>query len=129
MNSASINEIRLKLLKLLEKHPQLTQREMKKRMGISLGKVNYCISGLVGRGLIRVERFKKNPNKTGYLYRLTPKGVEELTRLTFQFLKVRLEEYEQIRIEICKLSEQISNMLPDSIEAHSELMEKLKKIL
>ena len=81
MNTAFDKEIHLNLLNLLQKKPELTQREMKKQMGVSLGKVNYCISALTIKGMIKVERFKKVKNKSAYMYRLTPKGIEELANL------------------------------------------------
>lgn len=127
MNTASDNEIRLKLLKLLEDEPRLTQREMKDRMGVSLGKINYCISALTEKGMIRIDRFRKHPNKLAYMYRLTPKGLEELTKLTFSFLKIRLAEYEEIKSEIEALSSQIKRLAPD-MEYDMQLIDKLKRV-
>lgn len=127
MNTAVDNEIRLKLLKLLDNEPSLTQREMNKRMGVSLGKINYCLSALVERGLIRVERFKKHKNKSAYIYRLTPKGLEEMANLTLAFLKIRIKEYALIRKEIESLSEQICKMNPD-LKEDPDLLKDLKKI-
>ncbi len=127
MNTALDNEIRLKLLKLLETNPKLTQREMKQKMGVSLGKVNYCISALTEKGMIRIERFKKHPNKAAYMYRLTPVGFEELTRLTLTFLKIRMAEYETIKTEISTLSKQIKVIMPE-LNDESKLAEAIKKI-
>ncbi|MCP4671357.1 MAG: MarR family EPS-associated transcriptional regulator, partial [Desulfobacula sp.] len=78
MNTSFDKEIHLSLLKLIQKEPKLTQREMNQKMGVSLGKINYCISALTNKGMIKVERFKKAENKSAYIYRLTPKGLEEL---------------------------------------------------
>ena len=128
MNKPENKEIRLQLLRLLEKEPKLTQREMHQRMDVSLGKVNYCISGLVEKGLIRVERFKKNPKKKAYLYRLTPKGIEELTQLTFNYLKRRIDEYDQIKNEITFLAKQIKKMAPE-LSLDSKILKKIKKIV
>jgi len=110
MNTALDNEIRLKLLKLLKDEPQLTQREMNKKMGVSLGKINYCISVLVEKGMIRVECFKMHKSRSTYLYRLTPKGFKELASLTLSFLKFKIQEYDKIKLEIKVLSEQINKM-------------------
>lgn len=128
MNKADNSEIRLKLLKLLEKEPELTQREMNKKMGVSLGKINYCISALADKGMIRIERFKKHPKKSAYIYRLTPQGFEELTRLTVTFLKIRLAEYEQIKSEIKALSIQIEKLAPN-MKCDTTLVKELKKIV
>ena len=78
MNTAFDKEIHLNLLKLLKDAPELTQRAMNQKMGVSLGKINYCISALAQKGMIKMERFKKAKNKSAYVYRLTPKGFEEL---------------------------------------------------
>lgn len=127
MNAAFDNEIRLKLLKLIEKKPELTQREMSRRMGVSLGKVNYCISAFVDKGRIKIERFKNNENKTAYMYRLTPKGFEDLTKLTFTFLKIKLDEYKVIKQEIQSLSDQIDQMDLSQCE-DPELLEALRNL-
>lgn len=96
-------DIYLDLLRKLELNPKYTQRELSKEMGISLGKVNYCIKKLVGKGWVKLTNFSHNPNKVGYAYLLTPKGIEEKTRLTYAFLKIKSEEYEMLKEEISKL--------------------------
>ena len=99
MNDAYDNEISLKLLKLLKNSPELTQRQMNKEMGVSLGKINYCISELVKEGLIKVERFRKSKKKSRYMYHLTSEGLEEIARLTHSFLNIRIKEYNKIKKE------------------------------
>ena len=93
-------DIRLDLLRKLESSPECTQRELSKEMGVSLGKVNYCIRKLTEKGLIKITNFKQNPNKVGYAYLLTPQGIEEKSRLTFAFLKRKIIEYEILKKEI-----------------------------
>ena len=103
-------DIRLDLLRKLESNPEYTQRELSKDMGVSLGKVNYCIKKLTEKGLIKLTNFTHNPNKMGYAYLLTPQGIEEKSRLTFSFLKRKVIEYEILKDEINELkleSEQI----------------------
>ena len=112
MNTASDKEIHLNLLNLLQEEPELTQREMNRKMGVSLGKINYCISALTNKGMIKVERFKKVENKSAYIYRLTPKGLEELSNLTISFLKIKIIEYDKIKKEIKSLSKQIDKIDP-----------------
>ena len=109
MNS---QDIRLDLLRKLESNPQFTQRELAKEMGVSLGKVNYCMKKLTEKGLIKLTNFTHNPNKMGYAYLLTPSGIEEKSRLTFSFLKRKIVEYEILKKEIDALkleSEEIPN--------------------
>jgi len=112
MNTAYNKEIHLNLLNLLQEEPKLTQREMNRKMGVSLGKINYCISALTKKGMIKVERFKKAENKSAYMYRLTPKGFEEVANLTISFLKIRIVEYDKIKKEIKSLSKQIDKIDP-----------------
>jgi EPS-associated MarR family transcriptional regulator len=93
-------EVRYKLLKLLGPNPHLSQREVARELGISVGKVNYCLKALVERGLIKATNFKNARNKTAYLYLLTPRGIEEKARVTARFLRARVREYEALRSEI-----------------------------
>ena len=105
-------DIQLDLLRKLESNPEYTQRELSKEMGVSLGKVNYCIRKLTEKGLIKITNFKQNPNKIGYFYLLTPKGIDEKARLTISFLKRKVIEYEILKKEINELqleSEEMTN--------------------
>jgi EPS-associated MarR family transcriptional regulator len=112
MNTAFDKEIHLNLLNLLQEEPELSQRAMNQQMGVSLGKINYCISALTKTGMIKVERFKNATNKSAYMYRLTPKGLEELANLTISFLKIKIVEYDQIKKEIKSLSSRIDIIDP-----------------
>ena len=91
------------LLKTLEEHPGLSQRDLAKRLGISLGKVNFCLNALVTKGSLKINNFRNNENKLAYAYLLTPRGVEEKARITVGFLKHKMQEYEQLRKEIEEL--------------------------
>ena len=98
-------DIHLDLLRKLESNPEYTQRELSQEMGVSLGKVNYCMKKLTEKGWVKLMNFSHNPNKVGYVYLLTPRGIEEKARLTFAFLKIKLEEYEMLKNEINKLKQ------------------------
>ena len=105
-------DIRLDLLRRLESNPEYTQRDLSQEMGVSLGKVNYCMKKLTEKGLIKLTNFTHNSNKMGYAYLLTPSGIEEKSRLIFSFLKRKVIEYEILKIEINELkleSEEIHN--------------------
>ena len=105
-------DIRLDLLRKLESSPHSTQRELSREVGVSLGKVNYCIKKLTEKGQIKLINFSHNPNKIGYAYLLTPGGIEEKSRLTFSFLKRKIVEYEILKKEINDLqleSEEMAN--------------------
>jgi EPS-associated MarR family transcriptional regulator len=98
-------DIHLDLLRKLELNPKYTQRELSQEMGVSLGKINYCMKKLTEKGWIKITSFTHNPNKMGYAYLLTPKGIEEKARLTFSFLKLKIKEYEMLKDEISKLKQ------------------------
>jgi EPS-associated MarR family transcriptional regulator len=105
-------DIRLDLLRKLEINPKYTQRELSQEMGVSLGKVNYCMKKLTEKGWVKLTNFSNNTNKLGYIYLLTPKGIEEKSKLTFSFLKRKIIEYEILKKEINELkleSEEIVN--------------------
>jgi len=99
--------MRLKLMRLFGANPGISQREVARELGISLGKVNYCVRALIRSGWVKASRFKNSRNKSGYLYLLTPRGIEAKARVTAQFLRYKLQEHaalaaeiEQIRAEV-----------------------------
>jgi EPS-associated MarR family transcriptional regulator len=100
---------RLELLKLLQDQPQMSQRDLAQAMGVSLGKANYCLKALMEKGLVKLENFRKNPDKRQYAYLLTPAGVEEKTRITMAFLKRKVAEYEALEKEIEQLRGELKN--------------------
>ena len=105
-------DIHLDLLRKLELNPHFTQRELSREVGVSLGKVNYCMKKLTEKGWVKLSNFSRSSNKFGYAYLLTPSGIEEKSRLTFSFLKRKLIEYETLKKEISALqleSEEIIN--------------------
>jgi EPS-associated MarR family transcriptional regulator len=93
-------DIHFRILYLLEEEPDLTQRELAQKLGISLGGVNYCLRALVDIGHIKVSNFNKNPNKAIYLYLLTPQGIIQKAKLTADFLKRKMIEYQALKKEI-----------------------------
>ena len=88
------------VLRKLDKEPSITQRELSSKLGISLGKINYCLKELKKKGLIKISNFKKNKNKINYVYLLTPKGIAAKTKLTINFMKIKLKEYEDLKKDI-----------------------------
>jgi EPS-associated MarR family transcriptional regulator len=93
----------LRVLRLLEEHPRLTQREMARELGVSLGKANYCLRALIGKGFVKVQNFRKSSNKRGYAYLLTSEGMAAKAELTRQFLARKREEYDALWVEIERL--------------------------
>jgi len=98
-------DIHLDLLRKLETNPKYTQRELSQEMGVSLGKINYCMKKLIEKGWVKLSNFNHNPNKVHYIYFLTPKGIDQKARLTLSFLKIKLAEYEILKKEISKLKQ------------------------
>ncbi len=88
------------LLRKIKSQPKASQRDLAKELGISLGKVNYILNALKLKGLVKVRNFKKNPNKINYIYILTPKGVAEKTKLTINFMKRKISEYDELKKEL-----------------------------
>ena len=103
-------DIRLDLLRRLESNPEYTQRELSQEMGVSLGKVNYCMKKLTEKGFLKLTNFSHSSNKMVYTYLLTPQGIEQKARLTTSFLKRKIEEFEMLRGEISKLKLDVEEM-------------------
>ncbi|SSW69706.1 hypothetical protein AVE30378_03671 [Achromobacter veterisilvae] len=106
----SQEDTNFRVMKCLEENPDITQRELAKQLGISLGGVNYCIKALMEKGLVKMQNFSHSKNKFGYVYLLTPAGISEKAALTTRFLKKKMQEYEAIRIEIEALKKEVSKM-------------------
>lgn len=94
------DETRYELIHLLEANPKMSQRDMARELGISLGKTNYCLRALIRKGWIKAANFKNSQNRTAYMYLLTPHGIEEKAKLTLRFLQTKVREYEALRVEI-----------------------------
>lgn len=92
----------LRVLRLLEASPALTQREMAREVGVRLGKANYCLRALLCKGFVKAQNFRNRPNKRGYVYLLTPDGVAAKANLTRHFL-ARKREFDALRLEIERL--------------------------
>ena len=90
----------LNLLRKIKNKPKSTQRELAEELGFSLGKLNYCLKALKSKGLIKINNFRKSPNKINYLYILTPKGISAKTKLTLNFMKRKIKEYDELKKEI-----------------------------
>ena len=95
--------MRFEIIRLLEANPEMSQRDVARELGISLGKTNYCLRALVEVGWIKVSNFKNSQNRTAYLYLLTPRGIEAKASLALQFLKRKMREVETLRAEIEQL--------------------------
>ncbi|MBB3063195.1 MarR family EPS-associated transcriptional regulator [Microbulbifer rhizosphaerae] len=113
------DEYRYKVLKLLADNPCLSQRELARELGISLGKVNYCLKALIDIGMIKVNNFKNSHNKQAYVYLLTPKGIEDKAKVTVRFLNRKLEEHQVLQQEIEALRQEVIE------EEHTTQGEKL----
>ncbi len=102
------SELQFRVLRLLESNPHLTQRELSKSLGVSLGGVNYCLNALVAKGSVKIQNFKNKKNKWVYAYLLTPQGMAEKTALTGAFLKRKMQEYHSLKEEIQALSNEVA---------------------
>ena len=98
----SDNQDYLNLLRKIKNKPQSSQRELAEELGFSLGKLNYILKALKGKGLIKIRNLEKNQNKLNYIYLLTPKGIAEKTKLTLNFMKRKIKEYDELKKELGK---------------------------
>lgn len=108
-NSGLYEESHLKVLRLLEAHPDLSQRELAERLGVSLGKTNYCVRSLLDKGLLKINNFRNSRNKVAYAYLLTPAGIAAKAELTARFLKLKMYEYEVLKADIELLKKEASS--------------------
>ena len=106
--SKKLNQFQI--LKSLEQDSRFTQRQLSSNLGVSLGKVNYCIKSLIEKGFIKVNNFRNNKNKIQYSYLLTPKGIEEKAKLTLDFIRIKTQEYDTLKQEIESLKQEAKNM-------------------
>ena len=96
------NQDHFNVLRKINSKSSSTQRELAAELGFSLGKLNYCINALKNKGLIKISNFKRNPNKINYIYVLTPKGLAQKTKLTVNFMKRKMKEYDELKKELEK---------------------------
>ncbi len=100
-------ELEYRALKILEQQPDLTQRQLSKELGVSLGKTNYVLKSLIDVGWVKLDNFQRSDNKWGYAYLLTPKGVAEKAAITVRFLNRKKQEYDNLQREIAQLQKEI----------------------
>jgi EPS-associated MarR family transcriptional regulator len=103
MPHAISDEVRYRLLKQLADDPEATQRDLARSLGVSLGKVNYCLRALIAKGLVKARSFRNSDRKLAYAYVLTPHGLEEKLNATRAFLRVKMEEYDTVSAQIREL--------------------------
>src|SRR3990172_5937538 len=102
------DEYRYKILRLLEEDPEMSQRDLARALGVSLGKVNYCLRALIDTGLIKANNFKNSHNKQAYMYLLTRRGITEKSLATARFLQHKMNEYENLQREIENLKRELT---------------------
>ena len=117
-----------RVMRLLEENPDLTQRELAEKLGISVGGLNYCLKALMGKGLVKMKNFANSKNKFGYVYVLTPSGIAEKTAITHRFLQRKMEEYEALKAEIATLKTNLSKTNQDTDPEHPESKGRLKLV-
>lgn len=107
------DETRYQLIRLIEENPNISQRELANRLGISLGKVNYCLRALINVGWVKAGNFVRSDNKMRYAYMLTPAGLSEKTKIAARFLQKKQAQYELLKIEIARLKSELGHNSPD----------------
>lgn len=107
---AITDEVRYRLLTYLAEHPDTTQRALADALDVSLGKAHYCLNALMRRGLVKMRNFRNSRNKGAYVYVLTPKGIEEKINVTYAFLRRKMAEYDNLKVEIERLSAEVDEL-------------------
>ena len=110
------DEYRYKILKILETNPEISQRDLAHELGISLGRVNFCLKALIEKGLLKATNFRNSRNKLAYMYLLTPSGIEEKSVITARFLKLKMQEYVSLQAEIEELRKDVNQMPNNNIQ-------------
>lgn len=113
------DEYRYKILKALEHNPEISQRDLARELGVSLGRTNFCLKALIDVGLLKVTNFRNSRNKLAYMYLLTPNGVKEKTLITERFLKLKMQEYKALEAEINMLRTETNNNIGNTEVRHS----------
>jgi EPS-associated MarR family transcriptional regulator len=103
ISRTSHDEVRFRVMRLIQENPQITQRDLSHQLGISLGKTNYCLKALIDKGFVKAKNFRRSDNKLAYAYLLTPAGIEEKARITMVFLRRKMREFEDLKMEIARL--------------------------
>ena len=106
------DEIRYRIFRELERDPKISQRDLAAILGISVGKANFCLRALIDKGFVKVKNFRKSGNKLAYAYTLTPSGIAAKARLTRRFLRIKLDEYKSLELEIDELRRQVAQRQP-----------------
>jgi EPS-associated MarR family transcriptional regulator len=96
-----------RIMRILQENPDLTQRELAEKLGMSVGGLNYCLNALIDKGLVKMQNFSNSKNKFKYVYLLTPMGIAEKVTLTTRFLSRKMEEYEALKSEIEALRSEV----------------------
>ena len=102
MNKKRDNQDHFNVMREIQKRPQTSQRDLAQQLGFSLGRLNYCLKALRQKGLIKIKNFEKNPDKLNYIYVLTPKGISEKTKLTINFMRRKMKEFDELKKELRK---------------------------
>ena len=105
------DEARYRILRLIEENPAISQREIARALGISLGKANFCLRALIEKGILKANSFRNSNNKRAYSYVFTPSGIEEKARVTLRFLKTKMAEYEALQTEIAEIKQRAQQSL------------------
>ena len=109
-------EMSYQVIKLIEQEPEISQRELSKQLGVSLGKVNYCLRALIDKGWVKAKNFKNSQNKLAYRYAITPHGVQQRASLTVSFLKRKLVEHEELQREIESLRSEVKKIAAEGVK-------------
>ena len=108
IRSEHVDDLHFRVLRLLQEDPELSERELARRLGVSNGKLHYCMTALIDKGLVKLTNFARSKHRLGYAYLLTPAGMARKADMTASFLRRKMQEYEALHAEIAALQEEMS---------------------
>jgi EPS-associated MarR family transcriptional regulator len=114
-SSDRLDTTQLKVMRILQDNPDLTQRELAEMLGMSVGGLNYCLKALIDKGFVKMGNFQKSKNKFKYVYLLTPQGIAEKVALTSRFLKRKMDEYDALKVEIEALKAEVGESATEEL--------------
>ena len=109
-------DTQFRIMLILQENPDLTQRELAEKLGMSVGGLNYCLNALIDKGLVKMQNFSNSKNKFKYVYLLTPIGIAEKVALTTRFLSRKMKEYEALKLEIDALKSEVEALGQDKTQ-------------
>lgn len=120
LRSQQVEDLHFRVLRLLQENSDLSERELASRLGVSNGKLHYCMKALIGKGLVKLTNFARSKHRLGYAYLLTPAGLSQKAEMTTSFLRRKMAEYEALQVEIAALQQELAAKAPHAVRSGTD---------